>query len=378
MAQRQRFSRAIQGTLDANGRGSLKVSPPPSSAYWAVLTLAASGEGTPNWTVSVNGNEIQSSSGPSVVLSLHPLGPGETLDIDLNNGPQNSSWSGTLYGTLTDDEQDAMSLYQPSMAAGSSTRVQAPIVALKQQPADSGIYTFSDVVLHTLTLNLPPNTQGFRWKWKSNAGCTFTLMNVKGATTGNTLNPYNGASFDGQVVGAQQQNDQFFILEPTDTQLILTVQLAAGDISTELDAYVSPIVVAAQIVGTIGVLDGFAFVVRTSQTAQAAPWERPRACAVVGQVIAGGATAVIVAGVGGKLVTVFPTSMSVDVAVATGAAAMEDTAAVAFHQFNLGAIIMNPFLASGFPLSATGLGVQLHNLTGGAITLRGSIPYTQV
>lgn len=377
MPNRQRFTRPLRGTLDANGNGTLKVTPPPSAGFWSVLTLAGSAKGTPNWDIFFNGNLLQSGSGPTVVLSLHPLGPGETIDIVLTNGSQNTEWTATLLGTLTDSEQDAMSLYQPSsMSSSSSTAVQAPIVALKQTPGDSGIYTINDLAPHTFTFALPPNTQGIRWKWRSTSGATFTQMNLVGNVSG-VLNPYNGASFDGQTVGASNQQDQFFIIEATDTAIIVNVDLAAGDVSFELDAYVSPTVVAAQLVGTIGVVDGFAIVTRTSLSALPAPWQAPRSSSLLGLVIGPGATAVIVPGVVGQFVWLFPTSLSIDVAVATGALSLADTTGVGIHQFNLGAIIMNPFLASGLKLSASGRGLQLTNLTGGAITIRGSVPYTQ-
>jgi len=380
LANRQRFTRPIQGTLDGSGNGSLTISPPPSSGYWAVLTLAGNAQGTPSWTISSGGNLLQSGSGPTVVLSMHPLGPGETLDIILTNGEQNTGWSATLYGTLTDSEQDAMSLYQPSsMAASSSTAVQAPIVALRQAPSDSGIYTINDVAVHVFQFVLPSNTQGIRWKWRSSGGATFTQMHLLGNNTG-VLNPYNGANFDGSVVGASTQEDQFFIVESTDTQILVTVQLAAGDVSFELDAYVSPIVVAAQLVGNIGNKDGFAIVVRTSQTATPAPWQAARLSAgnpgaLVA--VAGGARATLVPAVAAQRIYVFDVDLVFGAALAAPDVLLDSGAGT-----NVIAIVGPPgqsfFLnRAGVPSQAVNQPLQLLNNTGAGITFVHTVTYTQ-
>lgn len=272
---RQRFTRAIQGTLDGNGVGHLTIMPPPSAAYWAVLTFSASAGGTPTWVVSFQGQPLQSGSGGKVALSLHPLGPGETIDVDITDGQQNSTWTGTIYGTLTDSEQDAMSMWTPSLSASSAIVTNSPFVVLKNVPSDSGIYTVTDAAVHTYTFNLPPNTQGFRWQILSNGGCTITQLTIEGNNSGD-LAPYaNTGDFSGFVFSANTQVEQFFILSAIDTQLIVTVHLAAGDVSFEVDAYATSTVQAVQLTGLVGNDDNFAIVVRESQTADPAPWQVP-------------------------------------------------------------------------------------------------------
>jgi hypothetical protein len=276
VANRQRFNRTIQGTVDAAGTGHLTIMPPPSSAYWAVLTLSAAALGNPVWTISFQGQQLQSGNGSRISLSLHPLGPGETIDVDLVNAEQNSAWTGTIYGTLTDDEQDAMSMWNPALSASSAVTTQSPFVVLKNMAADSGIYTINDVATHTYVFNLPPNTQGFRWQVVSDTGCTITRLDIVGNNSG-PLAPYaNEGNLSGQVFGANTQVEAWFILSAIDTALTVTVQLAAGDVKFEVDAYVSPTVTAVQLTGQIGNSDNFAIVVRESQTAPPSPYQVPQ------------------------------------------------------------------------------------------------------
>lgn len=274
MANRQRFSRTIQGTVDAAGTGHLTIMPPPSAAYWAVLTVSAAALGNPVWTVSFQGQQLQSGNGSRISLSLHPLGPGETIDINLVNAEQNSAWTGTIYGTLTDDEQDAMSMWTPALSASSAITTQSPFVVLKNMAADSGIYKITDAAVHTYTFNLPPNTQGFRWQILSNGGCTITQLTISGDNSDDLVPYANEGDLSGQVFGPGTQTERWFILSAIDTALTVTVQLANGDIAFEVDAYVSPTVTAVQLTGLIGNSDDFAIVVRESVTAPA-PWQVP-------------------------------------------------------------------------------------------------------
>lgn len=274
---RQSYRTTLAGTVNAAGSGSFSVNPPPSSAYWAVLTFSAKMNGTPTWRVLLNGEQVQAGQGPRVVLSLPPLSPGETVVVEITDGEQNGAWSGTLYGTLTDSEQDAMSLYQPSMASSSSTGVQAPVQVLRLQPTDTGFYTFNDLAVHTLTFQLPPNAQAFRWSWAGTAPGGATQLHVLGNNSDAAgLTPYSDSIFDGTTFDASTISDTFDVLEASDTQLILTVQLTGGAIVSELDVYLGTNVVEARITGLTGVVDGFAFVVRDDTTTPPSPYKFPQ------------------------------------------------------------------------------------------------------
>lgn len=353
-------------TLDANGAGIIPVKLPVTGS-WVNAKLSLTAPASAEWAVVVSGTPVTYGRGRRVTLGPEVIQDGETVSVQITGGPPGGQVTGSLNGKAgTPEEVLADYAPQPNTIALDTTSPRQALtpqtVATTKTPPSFQVASggLSGAKIFTIS----PGTIAMRIMVTANGLLFGYRLLVLGRESG--VQYFGAESAPGSV--AVVPSPTLPITVPVDTEWDQHIEIHVENPTQNVDVYVS----ALNDVEAPGQAGAAQSVIIPTP----APWQAPRACAVVGAAIAGGANLVVVAAVASQTVYVFPFQPSIDAAVATGALAAEDTSGVAFYQFNMGSIIMNAFLGAGVPMTA-GLGVRLHNLTGGPVTIRGGIPYTQ-
>ena len=301
------------GTTDASGNASIPIKAPPT--MYAVLSVAATCAGNPNWSVGPVGQVLTYGNGPQVNLGPILTFPGENLVIQVANANPLAQVSGSLAGNQYLTAEEAAANYVPSANAVTISTFQR-----RQRLYPDGVTPAS------------ATSPSFTCAGGGTATERFTLP--QGCVAVRLLATASGFLFSYQLyVGGHQTVEQYYgdpnvpgspltVPVPTlpftipveldwDTQLDFSV---VGDPARQISFFVSALL-APEAPGQAGAAQSVATIIPQ-------PWQAPTNTAY--QSLTTATTAMVVSGVAGLTTRVWGCQLEFDTGT-TAVAVLEDS-----------------------------------------------------
>jgi hypothetical protein len=326
----QPFDREWSGITDA--AGNLTVTLTPLAAYDSALVIAGQAQGNPIWAIFKNQNFLLPGAGAQIALGPVYFKAKETLKIQVQGGRPLTAVTGSIWGTQSTVQNGTdLPVLQPQTSGSIPTFSQQQLIdgPVVVQPATPVTHNNLPVPsgAHSLLLVQNPNV------FPLSAGA-----NVVGHQTG--VQYINGVAGPALQFG--------LVASIVDTSLdVQYFNNSAAPLTQWLVAIMDPELISVisgtiQIVGSTGnqaqvIADGpasnfFALAV-TMKGADAAPWQAPSKAVSFGVNLAAGASATLIAGVGGQSIYLFDITMENAAAVAAQFGQFESPAGTSIFQF---------------------------------------------